>query len=218
MEQIVPPSFLFDCVLSIPQIAEIPLGRTKRLKLPETARVPIPSRLNSPAKHLELRMAWNASGIGVAISVSGRKSKPGGSGQDLRRCDHAFLMIDTRHTGTVHRAGSYCSAITVVPSDAENDGKASMAPRTIAQQRDVKQIPDTKKCFAHTQSSASRYTTEVWIPASQLYGFAEVPDIGYFGFYCVINDRELGEIPLSVGDDFPVTFDPSTWLKLELRK
>jgi hypothetical protein len=50
-----------------------------------------------------------------------------------------------------------------------------------------------------------------------MFGFDEAPSIGRIGFYCVVHDTELGEIPLSIADDFPIAFDPSTWLQLELK-
>jgi hypothetical protein len=218
MQQVIPPSLLFDFSLTIHRVDEIPKRRKQILNLPETTRLPIPAQLNSVGSDFEIRVAWNPNGLGIAFSVGGRAGPPRGSGKSLKRCDHALLFVDTRHTATVHRAGSYCCGFVAIPCDDEANGKPSLAVRTIAQQRDLKQTADVRKCSIRSHISSTGYSMEVWLPASQLYGFAEVPDIGHLGFCCLIHDSESGELPLNLGDDFPVTFDPSTWLRLGLEK
>jgi hypothetical protein len=218
MQQIIPPSMLFDFTLKLHRVDQMPTGRDRKLKLPSHTRLPIPATLNRQSGQLEVSVAWNPEGLGVSVAVHGRKSPPGGSSSNLRNCDHLLLFFDTRHTASVHRAGSYCSSLLAVPSDEEQDGKPSLAVRPIAQQKDVRQLLDVTRCGIHARVSKTGYRTDVWIPASQLFGFQEVPDIGYLGFYCLVQDTEHGEMPLSVADDFPVTFDPSTWLRLELEQ
>lgn len=216
MNQIVPPSFLFQYSLSIPLAEHLPFRTGGLLRLPETARIFVPGRLNGPASAVDLRMAWNPEGLGISVAVSGRKMPVAGRRSDLTHSDHVQLMIDTRHTASVHRATGYCASLAVLPLDEDTAGQPQILVREIAQQRDVRQTPDPSACQVRRAQRSDGYLVEAWIPAEQLFGFREAPEIGMIGFYCVVRDTELGELPLSVGDDFPVTFDPSTWLQVEL--
>ena len=70
--------------------------------------------------------------------------------------------------------------------------------------------------MVNVQNQRDGYQLELWIPTTQMPGFDQIEEIGHLGFYVVVEDTELGQLPLSVGDDFPVAHDPSTWLQLNL--
>ena len=173
--------------------------------------------MNDTDNAFGLRMAWNQEGLGIELDMPGKKLPPAGRHKDLKNSDYISLFVDTRHTANVHRATEYCLSLVVLPCDEDAGEKPSAAFVEIAQQRASRRDRDGRKCPVQVHVRPDGYRLEIWIPTSQMFGFDEAPEIGRIGFSCLIHDTELGEIPLNVGGDFPVAFDPSTWLQLELK-
>ncbi len=216
MSRIIPPSLLFQYQPLIQHSSQVPRRSGALLKLDSICAIFVPSTLNRDSNPFELRLAWNVGGLGVSIAVAGKKQPVLGSSGDLRNSDRVQLMIDTRHTASVHRATSYCTSVLILPSDSEAQHQPTLSFPEIAQQREVQLKRSGEKCRLWCDVRPGGYLLEVWLPASELSGFAEAADIRRLGFYCIVHDTELGELPLSVGDDFPAAFDPSTWLQMEL--
>jgi hypothetical protein len=215
--QLLPPSFLFQYQISIPYSNRIPGKKGRLLPLDDSASLFVPSTLNRAASPISLKMAWNSEGLGILLEVRGKTLPPAGRRSDLKNSDLAAFFVDTRHTANVHRATEYCTSCIVLPSDEDADDRPSIQFPDIAQQRSVRRDRNEDKCRLQTTNHADGYSLEVWLPAMLLPGFHEIADIGHLGFYCVVNDTEVGAIPFSIGDDFPVGHDPSTWIQLELK-
>lgn len=228
MSQIFPPSLLFQFQTPIRRHDSIPKTRGGLLSLSPEHSLFAPSRVNSVsqvkssaqklsdrAAPIEIRMAWNPSGIGVSVEVFGKKHGPEGSRNDLRNSDFVRLMIDTRHTASVHRMTSYCQSFLILPVDtaAKNVPTVSHGDSILAGLNVRGNLTEIQLRY---HSRPDGYLIETWMPAAVLHGFAEAAEIRRIGFYCLVHDTELGELPLNVGDDFPVTIDPSQWLSMEL--
>lgn len=213
---IVPPSFLFQYQLSIPRIDELPRKKGGRLQLPDAAQVFVPATMNEVAAGLDVRLAWNPHGLGMELIVHGKKSEISGRRHDLKHSDHVLVFIDTRHTANVHRATQFCTALQILPSDEAANDHPTVQFIDIAQQRGTLREKDAKGVLIAVDPVSDGYRMELWIPVAQMPGFAETPEIGHLGFYVVVEDTELGQLPLSIGDDFPIAHDPSTWLQLNL--
>ena len=216
MNQIVPPSFLFDYLPGMCRLDDFP-GKGKLRHLPESATVFVPARLNQQPHSFDLRLAWNPSGIAITVIVKGRDMPVAGNKSPIKVSDYVSVMLDTRHTANVHRATGYCTALTALPVDQSNGGKPTILYREIAQQREVRHQLNPKQCGITVDVQSDGYLMTVWLPQNQLPGFAESPEIGRVGFYLVVHDSEFGELPLSIADDFPASFDPSTWIPFELK-
>lgn len=214
---IVPPSFLFQYSMAVPRVEAIPRKKGSLLQLDDSCSLFVPGSMNDTDNAFGLRMAWNPEGLGIELDVPGKKLPPAGRRKDLKNSDSISLFVDTRHTANVHRATEYCCSLVVLPCDENADEKPTAAFVEIAQQRASKSDRDGGKCPVQVDVRPDGYRLEIWIPTSQMFGFDEAPEIGRIGFSCLIHDTELGEIPLNVGGDFPVAFDPSTWLQLELK-
>jgi hypothetical protein len=214
---IVPPSFLFQYSMAVPRVEAIPRKKGSLLQLDDGCSLFVPGSMNDTDNAFGLRMAWNPEGLGVELDVPGKKLPPAGRHKDLKNSDYISLFVDTRHTANVHRATEYCLSLVVLPCDEDADEKPTAAFVEIAQQRASRRDRDGRKCPVQLHVRPDGYRMEIWIPTSQMFGFDEAPEIGRIGFSCLIHDTELGEIPLNVGGDFPVAFDPSTWLQLELK-
>ncbi|MEQ9406719.1 MAG: hypothetical protein RIK87_03295 [Fuerstiella sp.] len=217
MDLLVPPSLLFDYRLRIPQCSG-PLSGTKGrlLKLPESSQLFIPSRLNEQPVFASVRAAWNTDGFALSVNVSGKPAPPSGVSADLVRSDCLLVWMDLRPAGNVHRATEYCHHLVFLPVDEHQDGGPSVVVQPIAQQRARRGETDPGKIKCRTHTRNDGYELEIWIPGSQLYGFRDISELGRIGFCCVVQDMDLGEQPLSLGREFPIGFDPSTWPQLEL--
>ncbi|MFN8708468.1 MAG: hypothetical protein ACK50J_17470, partial [Planctomyces sp.] len=226
MNQIFPPSLLFQFQTPIRRHDSIPKTRGGLLSLSPEHSIFAPARVNSvshgnsgvqkqkssgSAPAFEIRMAWNPSGIGVSVEVVGKKHGPEGSRSDLRNSDFVRLMIDTRHTASVHRMTSYCQTFLILPVDTA----AKNVPTVIHGESNLTGLNvrgNLTEIQLRYHSRPDGYLIETWMPATVLHGFVEAAEIRRIGFYCLVHDTELGELPLNVGDDFPVTIDPSQWL------
>ena len=213
---IVPPSFLFQYQLSVPRMDDLPKKKCRPLQLPDTARVFVPATLNDGTSSLDVKLAWNPDGLGIELVVHGKKQEVSGRRNDLKHSDYVSVFIDTRHTANVHRATQFCTALQILPSDEADDDQPTVQFVDMAQQHGTRLEQSSKRVLLGVETVSDGYRLEVWIPAAQIPGFAETPEIGHLGFYIVVEDTELGQLPLSIGDDFPVAHDPSTWLQLNL--
>ncbi len=218
MNQIIPPSLLFDFSLPIRQCSP-PSRRNmgRLLKQKDMSALFFPSSLNDNTAFATVSAGWHPDGLGFIFHVSGKPEACSGSSNDVKRSDCALIWIDTRPAGNVQRATEYCHHFACLPSDQEVAGAPGVVPLPIAQQRIQRIESNPKKMTCRTHSKKEGYELEVWIPGNQLYGFREISDLGKLGFYCVVQDTHLGDQPLILGDDFPTSYNPSTWIQLELQ-
>lgn len=217
MNQIVPPTLLFDYRLRVPACPQ-PSRRKKGrlLELTDQAQLPAFSTIDGSTPFASIRLGWNSNGLGINVSVSGRSQPVNGNTLQLEQSDCLEMWIDTRPTGNVHRATGYCHRLACLPVDESSNGQPSAVPLPIAQQREIRSEIQSQHVQLRVHSAQDGYDMETWIPGSQLYGYRQVDELRQLGFYCVVRDTERGEQPLTVTDDFPYAWDPSLWVQLEL--
>lgn len=218
MENVVPPSLLFDFR---PRLLSCGGPSSKRtgslLALKENATVYPPASVNDSPRFATIRLGWNETGFGGCVTVAGKTGAPQGDVSKLDATDSVTVWIDTRPSGIVHRATEYCHCFGFVPAEGDG-GKPAAVVVPIAQQRATRVESNVKLFQLRTKTGKSgQYTFEFWIPGTQLHGFREISEFGRLGFHTVINDRELGQQSFSLADDFPTSYDPSTWTQLELQ-
>ena len=85
----------------------------------------------------------------------------------------------------------------------------------IARAKDTTGTSDLQDILLVTDVTSTGYRLEAWFPVNSLYGF-DMKHSPRLGFYAIIRDSELGDLPLTVGNEFPVDHDPSLWTTLEL--
>ncbi len=217
MSQIVPAGLLFDYRICVPACSGP--SRKKRgrlLSLDERGRLPFLALDDSVPNFSQVTLGWNRDGLAVLLAVRGRSAPVEPCPPDADACDGIELWIDTRPTGTVHRATAYCHRVLCVARDENQDGEPSARSVPIAQQREIRQEMQTQRFLMRTHAVENGYDLEVWIPGSQLYGFREIDELRRLGFFCMVHDTELGRQPLTVTDDFPFSWNPSLWVHLEL--
>jgi hypothetical protein len=209
---------MFDFSLPVKQCSPPSRRKTGRLlKQTEMSSLFLPSSLNQQPGFATVAAGWHPDGLGLVFCVSGNPQACAGSSTDVKHSDCALIWIDTRPAGNVQRATEYCHHFACLPSDGQAAGGPAVVVQPIAQQRIQRIDSNPEKMTCRTHSKKDGYELEVWIPGSQLYGFREISELGRLGFYCVVQDTHLGDQPLSVGDDFPTSYNPSTWIQLELQ-
>ncbi|MDG1896666.1 MAG: hypothetical protein P8J37_17320 [Fuerstiella sp.] len=177
----------------------------------------LPSSLNLEPDFATVAAGWHQDGLGLVFCISGKPEACTGSSTDVKRSDCVLIWVDTRPAGNVQRATEYCHHFACLPSDEQAGGAPTVVVRPIAQQRIQRIDSNAQKMLCRTHLRKDGYELEVWIPGNQLNGFREIADLGKLGFYCVVQDTHLGDQPLIVGEDFPTSYNPSTWIQLELQ-
>lgn len=214
---ILPAAFLVRYRLPVPRFDRLPRSGSKLLDLPASARLAQPSQLDVRSEHVDLRAAWNPQGLGFALNVSGRTAPILSDPRDPTRPDSLELWIDTRDMQTIHRATRYCHHYCVLPTGGGDDGRSAVTiAQPVARARDDAPLADSELFLTHAQIHKTGYLLEVWIPAEALTGY-DVVHQPRLGFYCQVNDAEHGTLSFAVGNEFPVTADPSLWHTLELQ-
>ena len=186
------------------------------LKLTDSAQLPNVSMMDGSPSFSTVHIGWNSKGLGIRVIVCGRTRPLAGEPNHPTDSDCVELWIDTRPTGNVHRATGYCHRLACFPCNLSADGEPTVVPMSIPQQREVKSDIQIRHIQLRVHARKDGYEMEVWIPESQLYGYREIDELRQLGFYCLVHDTELGEQPLTVTEEFPVAWDPSLWVQLEL--
>ena len=216
MNQLVTPSFLFRWSFPVTRIDTLPHRTGRLLDLPDACRLPSVGELDSRRDFADVRLAWNASGLGVSVEVRGRTKKVKCSAALNELSDGLTVWIDTRNTQGVHRATRFCHQFCLMPLGG---GRKSADPLAIAiplaRAREEVAPVDVSLIQLQSEIAGDGYRLEAWLPAAVFIGFdpATSPKLG---FHYLVRDVEFGDQTLAVGSEFPVASDPSLWQTLEL--
>lgn len=214
---VVPTSFLFRYRIPVSSVAKLRKKGKRLLALKQDARIATPSELNRAENPVELRMAFNEHGIGIEFEVTGKTKSPQCHPGQPESGDGITVWIDTRDTKNIHRASRYCHQFHLLPTSGRSNQTALLQQAKIPNAREDAPFYDGDAFKIQSEFKNTGYRIECWFPAETLNGFspADQPQIG---FYYLLRDIELGQIGPGVSGDFPISYDPSLWLTLELKK
>lgn len=165
-----------------------------------------------------LRVCWNDEGFGVAAEVKGKTEFPFAPTSDPEAGDGLHVWIDTRNAQGAHRAGRFCHRFAILPAVGRGKSARPMVKAVeIPRSREAAPATDLSAVRLATEVTATGYRVEAWLPAETLHGF-DPENSPRVGFHALVKDSELGDRPLTVGDEFPTDHDPSLWTTLELSK
>ena len=154
---------------------------------------------------------WNEVGLHVAVRVVGKHELPHCDPKVFWKSDNLRLMTDMRDTRNIKRATAFCQHFYFLPAGGGRNGTEPVAGSARVQraQNHAPLVGPGRFAVASVVSKEG-YTLEATIPADCLAGFdpTEHPRIG---LYYMLEDRELGQQYLTVGDDLYWHVDPSTW-------
>lgn len=154
---------------------------------------------------------WDDGGLYVGAAVSGKQQPLRCDAAHFRQSDHLRVMTDMRDTRSIRRATRFCQQFYFLPTGGGKGGREAIAggaPVARAQQ----DAPVAKPGDIPIGSKVLKggYSLTAHLPARVLSGFdpAENPRIGFFA---ILEDTELGQQSLTVGDDLNWWCDPSMW-------
>ena len=219
MSPLVPYRFLVRIAHPCPYLAELPGNDRpdgRLLSLPESGR--LRSYADGQDQHLfgDIRMGWNEFGLGITLSVTGKRQPPRGDASRPWTGDGLTLWIDTRDARNSHRASRYCHQFHLLPysaDDSELSATFVQSPINRALQ-DATQV-DPESVLIRSQRTKVGYELQCFLPAAVLTGY-DPDQFPRLGIYYHLRDSELGDQFLAVGADFPISDDPTLWESLEL--
>jgi hypothetical protein len=117
-------------------------------------------------------------------------------------------MRDARN---IKRASRHCQQFYFLATGGGKNGKqATAASVPLMRARENAPPVSPGRIEIASDISAHGYQLEAHIPADCLAGF-EPADHARIGFFYMLEDRELGQQYLTVGDELLWYVDPSTW-------
>lgn len=181
------------------------------LSLPDNCEIPHFGALSGAPTIGQLRMAWDETGIGFSLKVTGKKQLPWCRDSRLGESDGLRLFIDTRNSSKARRANRFCHYFVFSPiggGTRRDQPIAGWLP--LEQAREVSRPAEPSALLVASRMNRDGYDLSGLIPAGAMTGFdpVEAPRIGFF---YQIADREIGWQTYSVTSDFPVMVDPSLW-------
>lgn len=216
MKSIIPQPFLFRFSIPVRHVARMPKKGRQLLDLPNDCLLPFLGELEQSRPIGQVRLAWNSAGLGVSLSVTGKKMPPVGRLDEPTESDGLQVWFDTRNTQSIHRATRYCHHFCLLPSGGEKPkDQPAVIQLPIARAREEAPDDHLKKIRLCADRQKEGYRLEAWLPSEVLHGFDHEAN-PRLGFYYHLRDAELGEQFLTVGREFPFPHDPSLWSTLEL--
>ena len=156
-------------------------------------------------------MGWNESGLYLACRVEGRSSPFRCDPKQYWKGDNLRLCTDMRDTREIKRGSRYCRQFYFLPSGGGHDGRSPVAG--------IAKVPRATENAPHVSGdlleiaakrTGQSYAIEAFIPAEALSGF-DPDEHRRIGIYTMLEDAELGQQYLTVGDELNWNIDPSTW-------
>jgi hypothetical protein len=212
---LVPSRFLFRYAFPVGYAANMPKAGG-RLPLGSEYALPDLSSMDDAKSFGDLRLAWNESGFGIRLEVTGKRQSPRLNIANPAFGDGLQVWLDTRNTQNIHRAGRFCHRFFLGPvgrGPRQLEATAKLIP--IPRAREEPPPNSADGVVVSSELEKSGYTLEAWFPAKTLQGFDPVA-FPKLGFYFALRDSELGTRTLTVGEEFPYDADPSLWSTLDL--
>jgi hypothetical protein len=164
----------------------------------------------------EVRVAWNAHGLGISVEVHGKRRAVAAHVGSPEVGDGIDLWIDTRDTRDVHRATRFCHHFQLRLAPRAG-GELGVRIENVAIHRAMGSPGSAVSARHHARAwpKVGGWLLEWFLPAEGLSGYD--PEINRrLGICYEVRDAERGSAFLTVGREFPIAEDPSLWSTLEL--
>ncbi len=218
MSTLLPERFLFRYDFAVKHVIGMPKKTKKLLNLTKSCELPSLKAIDGSASYGTLSLGWNKNGLGISLSVKGKKHPVIGKPDQPLESDGLQIWIDTRNTRNIHRASRFCHHFCLLPAATGKDHDMPYGLELpISRAREESEISKPEQIQLSSSLKNDGYELEAWLPEEILTGYD--PDANpHLGFYFFIHDNELGDQFLTVGEDFPYANDPSLWSTITLKK
>jgi len=218
MNTFVPNRFLFDFELPL-RFRESPPAIDGSLRgWTDAELLPSLGAVDGLPDYAPVWARWNDRGIYVACRVTGKKKPLRCDPRSFRDSDNLRLCIDTRYSRANKRATRYSRQFFFLPTGGgprRDQPVAGLGEFSGAREKDVRLPVD--RIIVAAQVEKSGYNLEAFVPAECLPGF-DPQEHQNIGFYYMLEDSELGQQYLTVGDELLWYADPSTWATAVLKQ
>lgn len=165
---------------------------------------------------------WNDSGLFLACHITGKRQLLRCDPSVFWKSDNLRLCTDMRDARQNKRGTRFCQQFYFLPTGGgrKRDQPACGSTRVHRAREDAPLFAGScgpvdrgeRKPGIVVASTVreTEYKLEAHIPAACLNGF-DPAEHARIGFYYMLEDRELGQQYLTVGDDLNWHIDPSTW-------
>ncbi|MCA9178983.1 MAG: hypothetical protein KDB14_31180 [Planctomycetales bacterium] len=188
------------------------------LQLGEEYRLPNFAELEGRPAFAELRAAWGPRGLLLQLWVRGKRQSVWCRESRPEDSDGLQVLIDTRDTKSIHRAGRFQHSFYLLPQGSGRGfGEGAGVPMAIPRCRELPAPAPTGSLQVRSRQFDDGYQLDALVAASALTGW-DPEQHARIGFSYLLRDRELGHQAFTIGDEFPVTSDPSLWGSLDLLK
>lgn len=211
MTSLVPNRFLFKF--------EFPLYRaTKALPIngtlegwAEKYRLPPLHKIDGENGFADAYAAWNEAGLYVGCRVTGKRASPHVEPSQFWKSDNVRVMTDMRDTRNIRRATRFCQQFYLLPAGGGRNGQQPIGGgAAIHRATEDGPVVPTGDIPIASSIEKSGYTLTAHLPGRLLSGFDPV-EHRRIGLLVMVEDRELGQQSLTVGDELNWFIDPSTW-------
>jgi len=211
MPSLIPNRFLFKFEFPIHRASKPPRIDGELSKWDKRWLMPALCSLDGQEPFGDVYAAWHESGLYVGCRVSGKRRPARCDPQNFRQADNLRIMTDMRDTRGIRRATRFCRQFYLLPTGGgkKRDEPVAGAAMVARATENAPQIAPGHIPVA-VKVTAGGWTLTAHLPADVLSGFdpEQNPRIGFF---YMLEDGELGQQSLTVGDDLNWWVDPSTW-------
>ncbi|MGB0716609.1 MAG: sugar-binding protein [Phycisphaerae bacterium] len=222
MSGLIPNRLLFSFEFEISYFAKPPRMKGLKKEWPAHHQLPCLAELDTPAgtdamggalpvDFGTLWAGWHESGLYVAAEVRGKKKPLNVNPDRFWDGDNIRICTDMRDARDNKRATRFCQQFYFLPEGGGPQGKRPLAGSQRIH-RATSEAPAVSSDGLDVSAKVSKtgYFMECFIRAESLYGF-DPQEHDRIGFYVIIEDSELGQQYLTVGDSMSWHIDPSTW-------
>ncbi|MCG8404385.1 MAG: hypothetical protein MI923_04210 [Phycisphaerales bacterium] len=159
----------------------------------------------------ELYAAWHDSGLYIGCRVKGKREHPRCDASRFWKSDNIRIMTDMRDTRNIRRATRFCQQFYMMPAGGGPQGRQAIAgDAAIHRATENAPLADEGTIPVASNVTKTGYSLTAHLPTAILHGFDPVEN-PRIGLLIMVEDLELGQQSLTVGDDLNWWIDPSTW-------
>ncbi|HKQ50275.1 MAG TPA: hypothetical protein VJZ71_19535 [Phycisphaerae bacterium] len=211
MASLIPNRFLFKFEFPLLRCPKPPSIDGRADKWDRRYLLPPLHELEGKEPFGDVLMTWDDAGLYLAVSVGGKRRPLKCEPEHFKQSDCLRLMTDMRDTRDSRRASRFCQHFYFLPTGGGAKGREPVAAAAIVP-RAMQNAPLASAGSIPIAADVRKdgYSFTAHLPAAILAGFdpTENPRIG---LYYMLEDTELGQQWLTVGDDLNWWMDPSTW-------